>query len=342
LEETVSSLDIPNVVYNTEAYWGSRSDVFAAGTIIVYTTDTTHTSPRFKIGDGSTKVNDLPFVSSESMLTLGKNSVAFGKGSLMSQEEIKIGTVSLGQISPSVITASADVPVGSTTFSFKITDRLAGAAIDTWLDKFKDTPHNGMVLKIGNNLCPLYASDETFTISGNLIQGYSGTIKFMNGYATTEAIANGTHIEEIYMGAAMGEAAMATNVRTLALGDASFAEGRMTRTTKTADGAHAEGYMTSAEAEAAHAEGNTTVASGVASHAQNVGTIASGAHSSAAGNKTRAGSANQFVVGKFNKNKTNTIFEVGNGTGEDGGEYNGQPTARSNAFEVYSDGHAEV
>lgn len=40
----------------------------------------------------------------------------------------------------------------------------------------------------------------------------------------------------------------------------------------------------------------------------------------------------QTAVGKFNDNKNNTLFEVGNGTS----------TARSNAFEVYSDGRAIV
>ena len=32
------------------------------GEIIVYDADNNHTSPRLKIGDGSTKVNNLPFV----------------------------------------------------------------------------------------------------------------------------------------------------------------------------------------------------------------------------------------------------------------------------------------
>ena len=329
--------------HGTEAYWLGRSDIFDPGAIIIYDVDAIHSSPRFKIGDGVTKINDLPFAGAESMLNVGKFATSFGKGSLMSQEELKLGTISLGKISPSVIFANGDIPVGSSTFPFKITDRVAGAAIDTWLDKFKNTPHNGMVLKIGNNLCPLYVSDETFSISGSIISGYSGTITFMNGYTTTEAITNGTHVEELYMGVALGDASVAANVRTLALGEASFTEGRMTRTTKNADAAHAEGYLSSAEGEAAHAEGISTIAYGNASHAQGNSTIAYGAHSSAAGNKTRASQPNQFVVGKFNENKTTTLFEVGNGTGEDGTtDSDGNPYSRSNAFEVYHDGHAEL
>ena len=41
----------------------------------------------------------------------------------------------------------------------------------------------------------------------------------------------------------------------------------------------------------------------------------------------------QTVVGKYNNNKSNTLFEVGNGTSN---------SSRSNAFEVYADGHATV
>ena len=42
--------------------------------------------------------------------------------------------------------------------------------------------------------------------------------------------------------------------------------------------------------------------------------------------------SNQTVIGTYNKNRANTLFEVGNGT----------PTARSNAFEVYADGSISV
>lgn len=59
----------------------------------------------------------------------------------------------------------------------------------------------------------------------------------------------------------------------------------------------------------------------------------------ALGNETIATTAYQTVLGTYNKVKTNTIFEIGNGTGEDGGiDSNGKPTSRSNAFEVLKDG----
>lgn len=49
-------------IHDTEANWlKAVSFVPRLGEIVVYDTDETHTTERFKIGDGSTLVNDLPF-----------------------------------------------------------------------------------------------------------------------------------------------------------------------------------------------------------------------------------------------------------------------------------------
>lgn len=82
---------------------------------------------------------------------------------------------------------------------------------------------------------------------------------------------------------------------------------------------HAEGRFTIASDRYTHSEGYHTKASGSYSHAQNLYTI--------------AGYVNQTAMGKYNSNKSNTLLEVGNGTSEQD---------RSNAFEVYNDGHAEI
>ena len=79
--------------------------------------------------------------------------------------------------------------------------------------------------------------------------------------------------------------------------------------------------------------GNNTRATAGASMATGVETQANGLHSFAGGNNSIAGYANQFIVGKFNSNKPDTYFEVGNGADD---------SNRSNAFEVYTDGHAEI
>jgi len=105
----------------------------------------------------------------------------------------------------------------------------------------------------------------------------------------------------------------------------------------TCSGAHSfsSGYSTTASGNYSHTEGAITVASGDYSHAEGANTIASGTASHASGLNTNAKLEAQTVVGKFNKDATNSLFIVGNGTAD-------SVEGRSNAFEVYQDGHAEV
>ena len=115
-----------------------------------------------------------------------------------------------------------------------------------------------------------------------------------------------------------------------ASGDHAFAEGNGTIAYGT--NSHAEGNSTTASEESSHAEGKETTASGEASHAEGKDTTAVGEASHASGLNTTAGYDFQTVIGKYNDNKSNTLFEAGNGTS----------STPSNAFEVYEDGHAEV
>lgn len=99
--------------------------------------------------------------------------------------------------------------------------------------------------------------------------------------------------------------------------------------TVSGDYSHAEGSTNTASSYHTHAEGSTNTASAPQAHAEGYGTTASGAHSHAGGAYTVAGYANQTAIGEYNDNKATTLFEVGNGTADN---------ARSNAFEVYSNG----
>lgn len=144
---------------------------------------------------------------------------------------------------------------------------------------------------------------------------------------------------------ANGTASAAFNSNTQATGNDSCAIGRQTIATGIAS--HSQGYATQAKGDNSHSEGDNTIAEGLNSHAEGISSYAKGAHShaqgnntqaladnsSAAGNRTVARYANQFVVGKFNNNKSDTYFEVGSGADN---------SNRSNAFEVYTDGHAEI
>lgn len=110
---------------------------------------------------------------------------------------------------------------------------------------------------------------------------------------------------------------------TKAYGRFSHSEGRSTVAgelikRKTEDGK--DYYTPNQNKQFQHAEGESTHAIGHASHTGGLGTVANEDY--------------QNVVGKYNENKQDTLFEVGNGTGPD--------ELRSNAFEVHEDGRITV
>ena len=96
---------------------------------------------------------------------------------------------------------------------------------------------------------------------------------------------------------------------------------------------HAEGNSTTASGAYSHAKGYKTKAIGYYSHAEGYYTEASGQSSHAGGVNTKATQYVQTAIGKYNSPQTNTLFEVGNGSSD---------SARSNAFEVYSNGDVNV
>lgn len=117
--------------------------------------------------------------------------------------------------------------------------------------------------------------------------------------------------------------------RSTASGKASHAEGS---STASGDYSHAEGTSV-ANAGTSHAEGSGTTASGQGAHSGGTSSTAHGKDSITHGTGTISWYDNQATFGILNKNKNNTLLEIGNGTEE---------SNRSNAFEVYKDGHAEV
>lgn len=157
----------------------------------------------------------------------------------------------------------------------------------------------------------------------------------------TEALGRGSHAEG-RQGTASGECSHVEGYMCTASGTFTHAEGSNTvagpnqyahaegdSTQASARSSHAEGDNTTATGQAAHAEGWGADATHSAAHAEGIGTLASGYASHAGGYHTIASNRYQTAVGKYNDNKEDTLFEVGNGTADD---------ARSNAFEVTSDG----
>ena len=60
-EKTLTNIRIINK-HDTEANWVNKTDFIPKqGELIIYDVDSAHTYQRFKIGDGITTVNNLPF-----------------------------------------------------------------------------------------------------------------------------------------------------------------------------------------------------------------------------------------------------------------------------------------
>ena len=164
-----------------------------------------------------------------------------------------------------------------------------------------------------------------------------GRESFASGFASQ---AKGNYSQAMGYGCiAEGESSIALGYGCHTRGDRSFAEGYACYTGKdisypgySANSAHAEGNGSIANGQYSHAEGSST-ASGNGSHSQNLGTQAVGMGSHAGGLNTVAGYDYQTVIGKHNNNRSDTLFEVGNGG------WSGGTDVRSNAFDVTSDGY---
>lgn len=124
----------------------------------------------------------------------------------------------------------------------------------------------------------------------------------------------------------------AEGYKTTASNTSSHSEGY--RTTSSGDyGSHAEGNITTAKGNSSHAEGFETTASGSNSHSEGYNTKAEGDYSHSGGYRTIAGYSSQTAIGKYNENKEEDIFEVGNGTSD---------TSRSNALELTKTGDLKI
>ena len=126
---------------------------------------------------------------------------------------------------------------------------------------------------------------------------------------------------------ATGDNSHSEGSTTHASGMYSHAEGCSTEAT--GDRSHSEGDCTNAVGWGSHAEGGYTTASGQYAHAEGWYTTASGRNSHASGLHTVSWHDNEASYGKYNESKDNTLFSIGDGTGDD---------ARHNAFEITTTG----
>ena len=126
----------------------------------------------------------------------------------------------------------------------------------------------------------------------------------------------------------IGNYSTAQGVGLISSGYASVAEG--VDTIAAGSYSHAEGEDSVAAASWSHAGGSSCYAYGQDSYAGGAFCKAVGNDSHAEGMGTVAGWGQQFVIGTLNNNKSDNVFEIGNGFSSG---------SKSNAFEVGWDGH---
>lgn len=138
---------------------------------------------------------------------------------------------------------------------------------------------------------------------------------------------------EGYNNKATGGISHAEGQGNTASGTRSHTEG--TNNTASGNYSHAEGLAGVAQGDYSHAEGLGNTARGIAAHAEGASNSAIGDYSHAQNRHNTARYENQTVIGRYNDNKSDTAFEIGNGSGGIQGQ-------KSNAFEVDWQGNVDM
>lgn len=128
-----------------------------------------------------------------------------------------------------------------------------------------------------------------------------------------------------------GEGSHVEGYDNIVTGYGSHAEG--VRNYVTGNYSHAEGVNNSLLKNYAHVSGYNNISNADCSETSGIWNTNNGYGSFVTGFYNESSYNHQAIVGKFNLNKSDTLFEVGNGTTNN---------ARSNAFEVHQDGRATI
>lgn len=166
------------------------------------------------------------------------------------------------------------------------------------------------------------------------------SLEDIGAMSATNPVGTGSFSMNRMEGSTVGESSFVEGYDNTASGLTSHAEGNCN--IASAESAHAEGTNTRATGEMSHAEGCDTIASGYCSHAEGHGTKAIGVCSHASGGETTANYDYQFVVGCRNRNREDSLFEVGNGEMMDPNFLDPEEQIRDfdNAFRVTKNGQA--
>ena len=287
--------------HDTEENWSKANFIPKQGELIIYDIDSTHDIERFKIGDGTTTVNNLPFRSID--------------GGYDALTEI-VPETTLNFDSPQLNLDCPPIEVGkeyTVTFyhpnsdntEYKLVGRNDSSGLGftcignetyTWGGDIDTTTPFLIYTTSSSNTNIRISSSETFPCTYNIKIKAIIPIKINEKYLDikntniVDGSAKGSlrtiGSSEEGSGYEIGSYAFAEGVNTKASGYKSHAEGGST--TASGECSHAQGDNTKASGFASHTEGEYATASGEASHAEGANTIASGGASHAEGDSTAA------------------------------------------------------
>ena len=254
----------------------------------------------------------------ESSHSEGYNTKAYGSGS---HAEGQGTTTGIGQ---QVTVTSQSTGNGSQTVYYASTAEITAVKINGSTVSSSNYTKKGTRITFKNPP----ANGDQIVIESTGYTGNGGTGAHAEGVSSI-AKADASHAEGY--GTTVEGACSHVEGRNAQISSSAYsahAEGEGTKVLS-GQGGHAEGRYTEANNAGAHAEGDYTKAYGIAAHAEGYRTEANEAYSHAGGMNTVAGQYAQTVIGRYNDNQTDTLFEVGNGSSD----------ARSNAFEVTYSGY---
>ena len=303
--------------HDTEENWSKANFIPKQGELIIYDKDDNYDIERFKIGDGTTSVNNLPFRSID--------------GGYDALTEIVPETTLNFTLRNLTLTNCPPIEVGKTytvTFYHPDTDpieyelvgkeasiggtyRYIGNEAHTWGDTNTGEPF--IIYSYENNTAIVtyiyISSSETLPCTYNIKIKAIAPIKIDEKYLDIKNtnIVNGSKTGSLRTvgsikegsGYKMGDYAFAEGYSTTASGSYSHAEGEST--TASGDRSHAEGSSTKASGRSSHSEGIGTTASGLSSHTEGNNTTALGDCSHAEGSLTKASGSDSHAEGRYTK-----------------------------------------
>lgn len=173
--------------HDTAANWSAAANFKPlAGELIIYDVDAAHSAPRFKVGDGSTLVNNLPFEGDDKASLNTDNTFT---GSNVFEKDVTRKTMS-GAYLTRTLMSNSGFSVGSGTGSSILNDTIYGDGnitrkIPGWDDFTIDIPNKSGTLALTRDIDVTASGNNTFT-GKNIINTDPVNLGGSNRYKTID------------------------------------------------------------------------------------------------------------------------------------------------------------